>query len=194
MHGSTMWRLRPRALGRKSPVSSWKAWWEGHASDEHRRHGEEPAWPDWPAVMSTWGEGVWSSGRRAVGALTLTRGPCPLCLGREQHVGGGGGGWLEESCLPPPPVEAFTQSSSSIPLTRVAPALGIQAHQITGPSGIASIFSIINASKGWMSQPFRILSKEGSAHPALKIPKALLRHARGPGLGSRRHSVESWPC
>lgn len=88
MHGSTMWRLRPRALGRKSPVSSWKAWWEGHASDEHRRHGEEPAWPDWPAVMSTWGEGVWSSGRRAVGALTLTRGPCPLCLGREQHVAG----------------------------------------------------------------------------------------------------------
>lgn len=24
-----------------------------------------------------------------VGTLTLTRGPCPLCLGREQHVGGG---------------------------------------------------------------------------------------------------------
>lgn len=70
----------------------------GHPNAEYRTHEEELAWPGWPAVTPRYGEGVSSSGKCAVGALTLTRGPHPLCLGK------GHGQWLEEPCLAPPPI------------------------------------------------------------------------------------------
>ena len=75
--------LRPRVLG-GAPVSSVRAWWEGHAGDEHRRHGGGLV-----GCHVQVGRRVSSSGKHVAGALTLTSGPHPLGLRRVLHVAGG---------------------------------------------------------------------------------------------------------
>lgn len=74
----------------------------GGTHDEHRRHGAE----GWPGRLVGCHvqvrRGVSSSGRRGVGALTLTHGSHPLPGKSAAHKQ-----WLGEPCLPPPPLEAF---------------------------------------------------------------------------------------
>lgn len=74
-----------------------------------------------PAGTSKHGEGVSSSGTCAVGTLTLTRGPHPLCLGEVDAAVVRSLAWLLHPWQP----YLVTHSRPSISLTHVSLAVDI---------------------------------------------------------------------